>query len=89
MDLIDGYPEDNIAFIGFFMMDAFLSRQGIGTKIIFEVADYLKTHGFTTIRLAIDKDNPQSNHFWDKNGFSVIEEVDRDGWPVLVAENNL
>ena len=89
MDLIDGYPEDNIAFIGFFMMDAFLSRQGIGTKIIFEVADYLKTHGFTTIRLAIDKDNPQSNHFWDKNGFSVIEEVDRDGWSVLVAENNL
>lgn len=89
MDLIDGFPEDDIAFIGFFMMDVTLQGRGIGTKIITEVADSLKAQGFKTIRLAIDKDNPQSNHFWKKNGFHVIREVDRDEHGVLVSERVL
>ena len=86
MDLIDGFPEDDIAFIGFFMMESGLQGRGIGTRLISEVADYLKSLGFKTIRLAIDKDNPQSNHFWKKNGFHNINEVDRDDHVVLVAE---
>ena len=28
-------------------------------------------------------------HFWRKNGFEVIREVDREGWPVLEAERAL
>ena len=35
---------------------------------------------------AIDKANPQSNHFWKKNGFEVIREVPRDEWTILEAE---
>ena len=37
MDLIDGYPEDDIAFVGFFMMDiSFLcSAGGFPAMIIF------------------------------------------------------
>ena len=89
MDLIDGFPEYDIAFIGFFMTDITLQGHGIGTKIVTEVADYLKSQGFKTIRLAIDKDNPQSNHFWKKNDFHIIKEVDRDGHAVLVSERDL
>ena len=89
MDLIDGYPEKEIAFIGFFMMKKDLQGQGIGTGIIREAAAYLKRTGKTAIRLAIDKENPQSTHFWKKNGFRVINEVDRNGWPLLVAERKL
>ena len=89
MDLIDGYPEPEIAFIGFFMMNKDLQGQGIGTAIIQETASYLKITGKTAIRLAIDKGNPQSTHFWNKNGFIVIKEVDRNGWTALVAEKKL
>jgi hypothetical protein len=28
-------------------------------------------------------------HFWKKNGFIVIKEVDRNGWTALVAEKQL
>ena len=35
------------------------------------------------------KGNPQSTHFWKKNGFSVIYEADRDGHALLVAEKEL
>ena len=89
MDLVDGYPEKRTAFIGFFMMKKALQGQGHGSSIIEETAAYLKATGKTAIRLAIDKDNPQSNHFWNKNGFQVFKQVERGGWTVLVAEKAL
>ena len=89
MDLIDGYPEDDIAFIGFFMMKRQLQGRNLGSAIIAEAAAYLKSTGKTAIRLGIDKANPQSTHFWRKNGFVVIREVDRGDWTVLVAEKQL
>ena len=86
MDLIDGYPEGDIAYIGFFMMNiAFQGRQ-LGSALIREIKDFLKQNGLRAVRLAIDKANPQSNHFWKKNGFEVIREVPRDEWTVLEAE---
>ena len=89
MDLVDGYPQKDTAFIGFFMMKKALQGQGLGSAIIEETAAYLKSIGKAAIRLAIDKDNPQSNHFWKKNGFLVFKEVERDGWKILVAEKTL
>ena len=74
LDLIDGYPEPDIGYIGFFMMNAALQGKQIGK---------------TAVRLGIAKDNPQANHFWKKNSFTVIKEVERDGWTILVAEKKL
>ncbi|MBR4548846.1 MAG: GNAT family N-acetyltransferase [Oscillospiraceae bacterium] len=89
MDLIDGYPEPDMAFIGFFMTRKELQGRQIGSMIIRETAVFLKTVGKTAIRLAIDKDNPQSTHFWTKNGFFVIREHIRNGWTLLEAEKAL
>ncbi len=89
MDLIDGYPEPETAYIGFFMMNLSYQGQGTGTAIISEAADCLKKAGKTAIRLAIDKGNPQSSGFWKKNGFTVIAEADVNGWKKLIAEKSL
>ena len=89
MDLIDGYPKPDIAFIGFFMMRKALQGRELGSVIIGETAAYLKTLGKTAIQLGIDRENPQSTHFWKKNGFRVTREVVRGGWTVLVAEKTL
>lgn len=89
MDLIDGYPVPETAYIGFFMMNPQYQGRQIGTSIICDAATYLMTVGKTAIRLAIDKGNPQSTHFWKKNGFEVISEVDVNGWTKLVAEKPL
>ena len=86
LDLIDGYPDSDTAFIGFFMMNRQLQGRQIGTSIIRELCLYLKE---TAVRLAIAKGNPQANHFWKKNGFVVIKEADKEGWTVLVAEKKL
>ena len=89
MDLIDGYPDEKSAFIGFFMMNHMCQGKGEGTKIVSHVFEHLRENGFEKCLLGIDKDNPQSNHFWKKNGFRVIREVEREDGTILVAEKLL
>ena len=63
MDLVDGYPEPVIAYIGLFMVDIRRQGQNIGSAIIRDVESYLKKVGIKKVRLAINKGNPQSTHF--------------------------
>lgn len=74
MDMILGYPEKEYAYIGFFMTDIRVQNKGIGSKIIREAVRYLKASCYRKIRLGVDKGNPQSYAFWEKNGFTVIGE---------------
>ena len=75
-----------MAYIGFFMMNPPYQGKQKGTGIISDVVTYLQSMEKTAVRLAIDKGNPQSTHFWKKNGFEVISEADVNGWTKLVAE---
>ena len=74
MDLILGYPTDEIAFIGLFMTNVQHQNKGVGSQIIGDVCSSLKQLGFKKVRIGVDKGNPQSNSFWKKNGFYIISE---------------
>lgn len=75
LDLVLDYPEKGVAFIGFFMMNLQYQNRGVGSGIITECAQYLKRIGFNKIRLGVDKNNPQSNAFWKRNGFLTVGEA--------------
>lgn len=70
MDLILGYPGKHIGFIGFFMVDIAVQGHGVGSRIIQEVLEQLTLLGFREVQLGIDRGNPQSEHFWSRNGFT-------------------
>ena len=89
MDLLEGYPDINTAYIGFFMVDPEYQGKQIGTAIVSETIEYLRSIGKTAVRLAIDKGNPQSTHFWIKNGFEVLFETQINGWTKQVAERKI
>lgn len=72
MDLILDYPAKGTAFIGLFMTNIQYQHRGISSKIISEIAVYLKASGYKKMRLGVDKGNPQSYSFWLKNNFSTI-----------------
>ena len=72
LDLIDGYPEPDTAYLGFFMTDSRYQRNGLGTQIICELLEGLRSNGFRFAKLGYITENPQASHFWKKNGF--IEE---------------
>ena len=74
MDLILDYPIKEIAFIGLFMTNIQYQHKGVSSKIISEIAMYLKSLGYKKIRLGVDKGNPQSYSFWSKNNFKAISE---------------
>lgn len=90
MDLIDGYPEKLIVYIGFFMTDISVQGRGIGTEIIDYLCRYLSGLGYESVRLAWVKGNPQSEHFWLKNGFTpLMETTSNVAEEVILAERIL
>ena len=64
-----GYPEEDTAYIGFFMVDANLQKKGLGSEIIGELCNGLSAMHMNRLKLAWAKGNPQAEHFWKKNGF--------------------
>lgn len=70
MDLILRYPKQDMAFIGWFILDGAVQGRGIGRRLVGDVLELLKTHGVTEVRLGRIEGNPQSEHFWRVCGFS-------------------
>ena len=89
LDLIDGYPQPETAFLGFFMVNGNCAGQGLGTKLIETLCQALNAAGFTTVRLGYVKDNVQAAHFWTKNQFVPLREIPRQGPPLILAERRL
>ena len=90
MDLIDKYPNEATVFIGFFMLDVSVQHQGVGTSIIQELLQYLRSHLYRYVRLGWVKGNLQSESFWHKIGF--VETgifCENDEYTVIVAQLDL
>ncbi len=88
-DLILAYPDPGTAYLGLFMVKGNRSKKGIGTSLFGELCASLKTAGFQTICLAFQRDNPQSSHFWKKQGFIPIKEVSHPYGAMILAEKAL
>ena len=90
MDLILNFPNQETAFIGFFMMDKTYQRKGVGTEIFEGCCKTLIDEGYQYIRLGFAKGNPQSEGFWLKNGFARtgVEDV-QERYTVVVMEKQL
>jgi len=90
MDLILGFPKEDTAFVGFFMMSKEFQGKGIGTALMQAVYVYLRQCGFHFVRLGFAKGNPQSEHFWIKNGFMRTGvEAQNEGYVAVVMEKEL
>ena len=90
MDLIMDYPDESIAFIGFFMTDVSVQNAGFGSEIIDELCRKLMEAGVKSIRLGWVKGNPQAESFWHKNKFvETGTAYNTDNYTVIVAQRNL
>ncbi len=77
MDLILRYPNEQTAFIGFFMVDARDQGRGVGSAIVTRVLSRL-SEKFSAVRLGYVRGNEQSRHFWEKNGFTPTGVIARE-----------
>lgn len=74
LDLITGYPEKDDAFIGWFMVDGHLQRQGIGSQIFADVRAAMTGQGYDHLSLSCEKENTEAIAFWQAQGFRAKEE---------------
>ena len=74
LDLITGYPEKDDAFIGWFMVDGHLQRQGIGSQIFADVRAAMTGQGYDHLSLSCEKENTEAIAFWQAQGFRAEEE---------------
>ena len=69
MDLIARHPLEDIAFIGWFMVDAQRQGVGLGRLLVGDVLAMLQRCGVREVRLGRIAGNPQSERFWKACGF--------------------
>ena len=90
MDLILHFPEQHVAWIGFFMTKSRIQHQGIGRFIIEELCSHLTMDGIREVRLAYMRDTPQCHGFWQKAGFKIVSEgEDTAGRGIYIASTYL
>lgn len=90
IDLILCYPNDQTAFIGFFMTEASIQGKGVGSAIIADLCACLAEIGISYVRLGWVQGNPQAEHFWHKNGFTETGiTYETDGYTVVVAQRRV
>ncbi len=90
LDMITAYPDNDTAFIGFFMMKKNRQGSGTGSAIIQELCANLYRQGFMHVRLGWVQGNPQAENFWHKNGFretGVIAKTER--YDIVIAQKEL
>ena len=84
LDLITGYPGENDAFIGWFMVDGRLQRQGIGSRIFADVRAAMAGQGYDLLTLSCEKENREAIAFWQAQGFTARAE---DGASVRLSRD--
>ena len=90
MDLILGYPDEETAYVGFFMTDVSVQGKGVGSAIISELSGFVCKQGFSNIQLGWVLGNPQAEHFWHKNGFIETGKMyEMDDYTVVDAKKNM
>ncbi len=90
MDFIRAFPDEHTDFIGFFIVDPSVQQNGTGSGIIRDLSAYLKQEGRAAIRLGWVQGNPQSEHFWKKNGFTETGITSKtEHYTIVYAEKRL
>ncbi len=89
MDFIDGYPDEDTAYIGFFMLSECMQGKKNGTAMIERICLYCEELGYKRVMLGYEKANTQAAGFWESVGFESLREIMREHGIIVVAERKL
>lgn len=94
MDLILGYPEKGVLYIGLFLVAGGQKRRGLGRRLMGELSIWAGQRGFSRLRLGCIAENTESLPFWSALGFQEVGHVTtrapgRRDWNVIVMEHPL
>ena len=92
LDVVEGWPRPGTAFVGLFIVDPALRRQGTGRTVMDAVLKAAKGAGFDRARLGCLLSNTAGHRFWEAMGFRDLRQDKMTGeWagPVWIMERLL
>ena len=78
-ELLKGYPEGDIAYIGLLLFKESHQKQGLGSLALDHITELACQWGCTAIRIAVIASNGEALGFWLRHGFSELFRKDIPG----------
>jgi ribosomal protein S18 acetylase RimI-like enzyme len=75
IDVIRDFPEPREWYLGLFVLDPKYRDQGLGTKLLVALEDWLRGQGTAYLRLAASEHNEAGRRFWTRHGFETVKQV--------------
>ena len=77
-DVICGFPEAHIWYLGFLYLAKSARGQGLGRRALHALYPWVRAHGGTALRLGVVEENAHARHLYVTEGFvqQVIREPD-------------
>lgn len=79
VDYIEGYPDEETGYIGLFLLDSSLHRQGMGTWLLSVLEQTALQTGKSRLELGCYESNGPGLSFWTKMGFEELRRKPRVG----------
>ena len=76
-DHLEGYPEDDVLYLGLLLVDGGRHRQGLGRRICREIEEMARRRGFRRLRLSVMEDNCAGLAFWRAMGYQEIRRTEQ------------
>jgi GNAT superfamily N-acetyltransferase len=74
-ELLQGHPSPLDWYIGLLLLNPAHRRQGLGTKLVDGILNWIRAHGASVVRVVVQHQNPDARTFWERRGFAVEREV--------------
>lgn len=72
VELLRGYPEPPIWFLGLIFVAPFARDRGLGTRLLNAVCDHAREQGGEALRLGVVQPNTRARALYDRNGFRFL-----------------
>lgn len=87
MDLILGYPQPDVLWIGLLLIHKQMEGKGLAKRACLAISRWAKEEGFRALGLAIISENKKARGFWQSLGFRPQGEIkDLPDYSVQVYE---
>ncbi|EPG42647.1 hypothetical protein F907_00071 [Acinetobacter colistiniresistens] len=91
IDILQGYPESSIVFIGLLLFIESHQGLGYGSQAVNFISGLAHTWGGDRLRIAVVQSNVSAFVFWSKQGFVELYRKELSAYvaPVIVMERPL
>ncbi len=76
LDVVRGYPEEGVWWIGLLLLLPGVRSQGVGQKVLDGFSEYVRGSGGNAILLGVVEENERAHRFWSKMGFELVRETE-------------